>query len=85
MKTLKALLKDLLSKSSSLKNETPAKTSACENQSNLSTKNQNQNETEIHESARNPQLDNPSAREDPRSDQGDQKSGNPEGAAGAGS
>ena len=76
MKTLKALLKELLSKGS---NQNPDS----HNQPNSSTQNQNQNETETNESARNPQLDNPSPGKDSRLDQGDQKSGDTAGATGA--
>lgn len=68
MKTLKALLKELLSKVS---NQNPDS----HNQPNSLTQNQNQNETETNESARNPQLDNSSPGKDPRIDQGDQKTG----------
>lgn len=63
MKTLKTLLKELLSKSNS-----PESNQEPENKSNSLTQNQNQNETETDETARNPVVDCPFAGEGDRTD-----------------
>ena len=66
MKTIKAILKELLRKPAGKTNEVAADQSS-KNQKPI--KNHQENETENHESVRVPQLDNPDAGENPGNNQ----------------